>query len=324
MPCGIQICKKPVLSKSSESSLSQWDQVSRTSTVEFLRLAILECIYQLQQCSEDVEATTNLNMDEYSLSTYLLIKRDVYVAMYEFIVDITLRLDVELTKFPQTPWIYSTGNPFSTNHDSFNSTMEKQHTVPFMSASCNSQQEHVISNCVPGGNASFCNDLPNISNLCKFQHTTSTDNVHDTHLLPLSDDTNFTKIVKSSNSDVVDNSIDLIITVPTNNMPTSYCNNANDNMFITNIEIAVSWNTQSLASCHEASISCNTYGNYVIAKTTSACINTSSDNMPTSVTPTKLADDVHRTSNKEEVFNQTHTTISLDKFHAFTETSRAN
>ena len=40
VPYGLQICKKPVLGKSSESFLSQWDQVSRTSSVEFLRLAI--------------------------------------------------------------------------------------------------------------------------------------------------------------------------------------------------------------------------------------------------------------------------------------------
>ena len=46
--------------------------------------------------------------------------------------------------------------------------------------------------------------------------------------------------------------------------------------------------------------------------------------MLTSVTPTKLADDVHNTSNKEEVFNQTHTLISFDKYHAFNEASSAN
>ena len=60
MPYGLQICRKPVLGKSSESLLSQWDQVSRTSSVEFLRLAILESKYQLQHCSEDIEVTTNL------------------------------------------------------------------------------------------------------------------------------------------------------------------------------------------------------------------------------------------------------------------------
>ena len=38
--------------------------MSRTSSVEFLRLAILESKYQLQQCSEDVEVTTNLIIDE--------------------------------------------------------------------------------------------------------------------------------------------------------------------------------------------------------------------------------------------------------------------
>ena len=47
---GLQICTKPVLGKSSESFLSQWDHVSRTSSIEFLRLAILESKYQLQQC----------------------------------------------------------------------------------------------------------------------------------------------------------------------------------------------------------------------------------------------------------------------------------
>ena len=67
--------------------------------------------------------------------------------------------------------------------------MEKQHKALFMSASYNSQQEHVISNCLPVVIASFSNDQTNIYNLCKFQHTTSTDDVHDTLLLPLSDDT---------------------------------------------------------------------------------------------------------------------------------------
>ena len=200
--------------------------------------------------------------------------------------------------------------------------MEKQHRAPFMSASYNSKLEHVISNCVPVGNASFSNDLPNISNLCEFQHTT--DNVHDTLLLPLSDDTNSTNIAKSNNSDVVDNSIELVISDPTNNVLTSSCNNANDNMLMTINEIAVSKNTQSLTSCHETLISYNTYGNSVIANTTSANINTPSDNMLTSVTPTKLADDAHKTSNKEEVFNQTHTQLSFDKSQAFNETSSAN
>ena len=46
--------------------------------------------------------------------------------------------------------------------------------------------------------------------------------------------------------------------------------------------------------------------------------------MLTSVAPTKLADDVYKTSNKEEVFNQTHTPTSFDKSHAFSETSSAN
>ena len=46
--------------------------------------------------------------------------------------------------------------------------------------------------------------------------------------------------------------------------------------------------------------------------------------MLTSVAPTKLADDVYETSNKEEVFNQTHTQTSLDKSHAISETSSAN
>ena len=46
--------------------------------------------------------------------------------------------------------------------------------------------------------------------------------------------------------------------------------------------------------------------------------------MITNVTPTKLADDEYKTSNKEEVFSQTHTSISFDKFHVFIETSSAN
>ena len=174
------------------------------------------------------------------------------------------------------------------------------------------------------GNASFSNDLRNISDLCKFQHTTSTDNVHDKLLLPLSKDTTLTNIEKSNNSDVVDNSIDLITSVPINNASMSSCIDANDNMLMTINEIAVSRKTQSLTSCHETLKSYNTYDNSVIANTTSANINTSSDNMLASVAPTKLADDVHKTSNKEEVFNQTHTPISFDKSHAFNETSSAN
>ena len=100
-------------------------------------------------------------------------------------------------------------------------------------------------------------------------------------------------------------------------MLTSSCNNANDKMLMTINEIAASRNTQSLTSCHKSLIPHNSYDNSVIANTTSANINTSSDNMFTSVTPTTLADDVYNTSNKEEVFNQTHTPISFDKFHAF-------
>ena len=69
--------------------------MSRSSSMEFLRLAILESKYQHQQCSEDVEVTTNLIMDEYSLSTYLFIKRDVDIAIWKFIVDIALRLDAK-------------------------------------------------------------------------------------------------------------------------------------------------------------------------------------------------------------------------------------
>ena len=90
--------------------------------------------------------------------------------------------------------------------------MEKKHKAPSMSASFNPQQEHVISSCVPVGNASFSNDLPNISNLCKFQDTTSADNVRDTLLLPLSEDTDLPNIEKSNNS------IDLINSIPTNNV----------------------------------------------------------------------------------------------------------
>ena len=189
--------------------------------------------------------------------------------------------------------------------------MEKKHIAPFMSASYNPQQEHVISSCVPVGNASYSNDLPNISNLCKFLDTTYTDNVHDTLLLPLSEDTNLTNIEKSNNSDVVDNSIDLINSIPTNNVLMSSC------------KIAVSRNIQSLTSCHETLISNRTNCNSVIANTTSANINTSSDNMLTSVAPTKLADDVFKTSNTE-VFNQTHAPISLAKSRVFSKTSSAN
>ena len=100
-------------------------------------------------------------------------------------------------------------------------------------------------------------------------------------------------------------------------------NDANDNMLMTINEIAASKNTQSLTSCHETLISYNTNGNSVIANTTSANINTSSDNMLTSVAPTKLVDDVYKTSN-EDVFNKIHTPISFDKSHAFSETSSAN
>ena len=88
--------------------------------------------------------------------------------------------------------------------------------------------------------------------------------------------------------------------------------------------IAVSRNTQSLTSCHETLISYNAHSNSVIANTTSANINTSSDNMLTSVAPTKLADDVIKTSNEEEVFSQTHTPTSFRKSHAISETSSAN
>ena len=88
--------------------------------------------------------------------------------------------------------------------------------------------------------------------------------------------------------------------------------------------IAVTKNTQSLTSCHETLILHNTYCNSVIANTTSANINTSSDYMLTSVAPTNLADDVYETSNKEEVFYQTHTPTSFDRSHAISETSSAN
>ena len=154
-----------------------------------------------------------------------------------------------------------------------------------MSASFNPQQEDVISSCVPVDNAIVSNDLPNIYNLCKFQETTSTDNVHDTLLLSLSADTNLTNIEKSNNSDVVDNSIDLINSMPTNNVLLSSC------------KIVISRNTQSLTSCHETLIPYNTNSNSVIANTISANINISRDNMLTSVAPTKLADDVREISN---------------------------
>ena len=99
----------------------------------------------------------------------------------------------------------------------------------------------------------------------------------------------------------------------------SSCNGANDNMLMTINEIAVSMNTQSLTSCHEALISHNTNSNSVIAN-----INTSSDNTLTCVAPTKLAVDLYMKSNKEEVFNLTHTPISFDNSHAISETSSAN
>ena len=120
VPYGLQISKRPVLGKSSESFLSQWDHVSRTSSVEFLRLAILESKYLLQQCNEGVEVTTNLIIDEYSLSTYLLIKLDVDIAISKFIVDITHRLDAKVKKFRQAPWIHSTGNPLPGNNEWWN------------------------------------------------------------------------------------------------------------------------------------------------------------------------------------------------------------
>ena len=45
--------------------------------------------------------------------------------------------------------------------------------------------------------------------------------------------------------------------------------------------------------------------------------------MLTSVVPTKLADDLYMTSNKEEVFNLIYTPISFYKSHALSETSSA-
>ena len=99
--------------------------------------------------------------------------------------------------------------------------------------------------------------------------------------------------------DVVVNSIDLVISVRTNNELTSSCNNANDNMLVTINEIAVSRKNPSLTSCHETVISYNTHSNSVITNTISANINTPSDNMLASVTPTKLAVDVYKTSNKD-------------------------
>ena len=138
MPYGQQISKKPVLGKSSES-LGQWDHMSRTYSIEFIHLSIFESEYQLQHCSEYIEVTTNSIIDEYSLSTYPLIKRDVDIAFSKWIVDITVRWDSKFMKFRQTPWIHSTGNPLCTNHNWWDSTIEKQHKAPFMSASYNSQ-----------------------------------------------------------------------------------------------------------------------------------------------------------------------------------------
>ena len=108
-------------------------------------------------------------------------------------------------------------------------------------------------------------------------------------------------------------------------MLTSTCrNNANDNMLMTISKIAVSRNTQSLTSCHYTVISNNTYGNSVFANTTGVIINTTSDNMLTSATPTKLSDDVHTTSSEAEASNLTHILISYDKTHAFNGTSSDN
>ena len=126
-------------------------------------------------------------------SLYTFSSNEMWILPLKFIVDITLRLDAKSKKFKQVPWIHSTGNPITTNHDWWNSKMEKKHKVSFMSASYNSQLEHFIGNSVPVGNASFSNDLSNISNLCKFMDTTCTDNVLETLLLPLSVDTNFKK-----------------------------------------------------------------------------------------------------------------------------------
>ena len=132
---------------------------------------------------------------------------------------------------------------------------------------------------------------------------------------------NLTNIEKAINSDVVDNSIELLITVSTNNVITSSCYYAYDNMPMTINVISVSRYSQSLKLCHKAN---NTHSTSVIANTTSANINTPSDNMPTSVTTTKLVDDVHKTSNEADVFNQAHILISNGKTHANNGTSSAN
>ena len=174
------------------------------------------------------------------------------------------------------------------------------------------------------GNLSFSNDLHNVYKLCRFLHTTSSDKVHDPLLLAMSDDIYLANIEKSSNSVVFDNSIDLVISVPTNNVSTSSSDDANDNMPMTINDIAVSGNTQSMTSCHENVLFYSTSSNSGNANTTSANINTPSDNMLTSGTRAKLAVDVHKTSNKEEVFNQAHTLISFHKSHAFNEISSTN
>ena len=79
--------------------------------------------------------------------TYL--EQDFNKFIIFFIVDITLCLDGRYKKIKKTPWIHSTGNPLPTNYVWRKSTMEKRHIDHYMSASYNSQQEHVISNCVP-------------------------------------------------------------------------------------------------------------------------------------------------------------------------------
>ena len=91
-------------------------------------------------------------------------------------------------------------------------------------------------------------------------------------------------------------------------------------MLMTISEIAVSRKTESLTSCHEPVISNNTCSNSVIASTTGANNKTPSDNMLRNVTPTKLIDDVYKTSNEAEASNQAHIQISYDKTDAINET----
>ena len=157
--------------------------------------------------------------------------------------------------------------------------MEKQNKATIMSASYNRNRNTSVATVCPWQMPAFLmiylmfSTYINLS-IVDLQMTFMTRicrSTDDAHLLPLSDDINLTKIEKSNNSDVVDNSIDLVISVPTNNVLTSsYRSNANDIMLTTISEIVVSWNTQSLSSCHKTVIYNIIYSISVFANTTGA------------------------------------------------------